>query len=110
MFGKKRLLIAASGLTALGAAGAMVAGVTFGLFSATSPAQTQTFTAGTVTLAQPANAACSIGPINPGDSNASACTFTADYTGNLPAYIGVDITVTGTAASSVPGGSRCSQP
>jgi hypothetical protein len=106
---RKRLLIAAGGTTAVGAAATLVAGVTFGLFSATV-AQTpgNTFTAGTVTLAQTASANCTIGPLEAGDQSSgftpanpaetgtptAPCTFTVNYTGSLPAFIGVGLATT----------------
>jgi predicted ribosomally synthesized peptide with SipW-like signal peptide len=93
MFGKKRLLIAASGLTALGAAGAMVAGVTFGLFSSTPTSESNSFTAGTVTLSSDATGVCTIPTLVPGDSG--TCTFVATYSGNVPAFVGLDTASTG---------------
>jgi hypothetical protein len=110
---RKRLLMAAGGITAVGAAATLVAGVTFGLFSATSPnPQANTFAAGTValvTLGQPASTSCTVGPMAPGDQSTgfptnnqqtspktAPCTFAVDYTGTLPAYIGVSLITTGT--------------
>ena len=57
-----------------------------------------------MTLAQTADVACPISNIAPGDTNSAACTFTATYNGSLPAYLGVDVTVKGTAAATVPAG------
>jgi len=111
--GKKRLLIAASGVTAIGAAATLVAGVTFGLFSSSvSPSDgPNSFTAGTVTLAQTATASCTIGPMNPGDSSTgwagnpvakqtdsptAPCTFSVNYVGTVGAYIGLGLVTAGT--------------
>ena len=49
---KKRLALGAAAVATVGAAATLVAGVTFGLFSATRqrPTQTAAFQAGTVTL------------------------------------------------------------
>jgi len=91
--GKKRLLLAAGALASVGAVATLVTGATFGLFSATSPTQTDTFTSGTVSLTQPANVACTIIHVVPGDSNASQCTFSVKYTGNVSAFIAADLSV-----------------
>jgi hypothetical protein len=103
---KKRLLLSAGGITTVGAIAALTLGATFGLFSATSPSQNPSFTAGTVTLTQPVDKACTITNIVPGDSNAavSTCTFTTSYTGNVPAYLGLDVSIASAAANSVPPG------
>ena len=100
---RKRLLVAAGALTALGAATTLVAGVTFGLFSASVP-QTpgNTFTAGTVTLTQTASATCTIAAMEPGDASTgfttpgtdTPCTFTVSYTGTLGAFIGLGVVAT----------------
>jgi hypothetical protein len=109
---RKRLLMAAGGITAVGAAATLVAGVTFGLFSAkATQAPGNTFTAGTVTLAinQPASASCAIGPMEAGDQSTgftpanpaenpaatdAPCTFAVNYSGTLGAFIGVGLAVT----------------
>lgn len=113
---KKRLLLAASALGAVGATATLVAGVTFGFFSATTPSQTSTFTAGNVTLSQGATDTCtvtstsgtvtagtngsSVADIVPGDSG--TCTDTVTYTGSAPAYLGVDLAIASTAAGNGP--------
>jgi hypothetical protein len=107
---KKRLALGAGAVATVGAVATLVAGVTFGLFSASQTGATNTFTAGTVTLTNPVNASCTISPMAPGDSSAgytpvpagqtdpqtAACTFAVTYGGNLPAYLGVDAAVGGT--------------
>jgi hypothetical protein len=100
---RKRLLVAAGTLTALGAATTLVAGVTFGLFSA-GVAQTpaNTFTAGTVTLTQTASTSCTIAAMEPGDASTgwttpgtdTPCTFQVTYTGTLGAFIGLGVVAT----------------
>jgi hypothetical protein len=108
---KKRLALGAGAVATVGAVATLVAGVTFGLFSATQTGSTNTFTAGTVTLTNPVNVSCTVGPMAPGDSSAgytpvpagqtdpqtAACTFAVTYGGNLPAYLGVDAAVGGTS-------------
>jgi predicted ribosomally synthesized peptide with SipW-like signal peptide len=115
-FNKKRLAFAAGLLATVGAIGTLVAGVTFGLFSATTPTQSNTFTAGTVTLTQPVSTSCAITKLVPGDqttgyipANAGGQTNTAvaqcklqvTYGGTVPANLGLDVAVTGTAGSPV---------
>ena len=108
---RKRLLISAGGFTAVAAVGALVVGSTLGLFSSTQTSGANTFTAGTVSLTTPVTVACTVGPMAPGDSSTgytptptgqtdaqtAPCTFSVKYAGNLPAYIGVDVAVTGTS-------------
>ena len=108
---RKRLLISAGGFTAVAAVGALVVGSTLGLFSSTQTSGASTFTAGTVTVNTPVTVACNVGPMAPGDSSTgytptpagqtdaqtAPCTFSVKYAGNLPAYIGVDVAVTGTS-------------
>jgi hypothetical protein len=110
---KKRLLIAAGGITAVGAATTLVAGVTFGLFSAKlAQSPSNTFAAGTVTLAQTASTSCTIGqapsePMEAGDASTGfstpgtdpPCTFSVNYSGSLGAFIGL-----GLVASPLPTG------
>ncbi|HEV3309820.1 MAG TPA: hypothetical protein VG815_04830 [Chloroflexota bacterium] len=112
MFSQKRLLITAATVATIGSAVVLVIGVTFGLFSATSPAQSGTFTAGTVTLDQTKTITCVVGTLSPGDgsygsynteSGANAqCSLPYSYTGNVPAYLAVDVSVSGTAGTSTP--------
>jgi hypothetical protein len=105
----------ASGITAIAAVGTLVAGLTFGIFSAVSPSQTNTFTAGTVTLGTPTSVSCAIGattsPTGPameaGDTSTgftlftpagtdAPCTFQIQYTGTIGAFIGVTLVATTT--------------
>jgi hypothetical protein len=109
----------ASGITAIAAVGTLVAGLTFGIFSAVSPSQTNTFTAGTVTLGAPTSVVCNVGgatgPTDPameaGDTSTGftlftpagtdhPCQFTITYTGTIGAFIGVTLT---TSTTTTPG-------
>ncbi len=108
---KKRIALGAGALATVGAVGTLVAGVTFGLFSATPiTSGTNSFTAGTVAVSTttPASVTCSVTagtqPTNmvPGDSSVGAplgskadqtCTYNVKYTGSAPAYLAVDATV-----------------
>lgn len=114
MIGKKRLALVAGSVTAAGAVATLVAGTTFGLFSATPSSSTaNTFATGTVSIGNPVSTACTITDMVPGDestgfvaysgdgvtgNNQSSkdlqCKFQVQYTGSVPAYIGL-----GTAAS-----------
>jgi hypothetical protein len=92
---KKRLVLGAAAIATVGAAATLVAGVTFGLFSATPQSQTNNFTAGTVSLGSTATSTCVVPPyIVPGDSG--TCVFSATYTGNVSAFIGLTTSTTGT--------------
>ena len=97
---KKRLLVAASGMTALGAAATLVAGVTFGFFSATTTPSTSTLSAGTVTLDNSTSSTtCTVSDIAPGDSSSG-------YTGVTPGVVtngSSTVTSTGTAVGEFVG-------
>jgi hypothetical protein len=111
MKGKKRLLLAAGSIASVGAVIALAVGVTFGFFSASQTSATSTFTAGTVTLQNPASAACTINAMVPGDDSTgstpdttgrtdartASCTFDVDYIGTAAAYLAVDLSTTGTS-------------
>jgi hypothetical protein len=108
---KKRMALGAGAIATVAAVGTLVAGVTFGFFSATTGSNgNNTFTAGNVTLDTPVVSTCTVGPMVPGDSSTgyattpggqtdartAACTVSVDYTGNVPAYIGLDLATSGT--------------
>lgn len=95
---RKRLLVAAGTCAAMGAIVTVVAGVTFGLFSATAATQRNEFGAGTVTLTSDTSGACSVSKILPGDAP-SPCTLSVTYSGSLPAYLGLDILIQTQAGS-----------
>jgi hypothetical protein len=101
---KKRLVLAGATLTTVGAVTTLIAGFTFGLFSASETSGTNTFTAGTVSvgLGTPASVVCTV-TLMPGDSSGTApigskadtaCTYNVEYTGTVGAWLGVDMTVT----------------
>jgi predicted ribosomally synthesized peptide with SipW-like signal peptide len=101
---KRRLALGAAATTAVGAVAALVAGFTFGLFSATESSGANTFTAGTVTVGtgSPASVTCTISGMMPGDSSSGApsgnkgstpCTYNVKYTGSASAWLGVDVAV-----------------
>lgn len=103
---RKRLALAGAAVTAVGAAATLVAGFTFGLFSATESSGSNSFTAGTVTVTTttPTSVTCTITSMVPGDastnfspaySNSSdaPCTYNVEYTGSASAWLGVDMTI-----------------
>ena len=95
MIGKKRLALGAGSVTAAGAVATLVAGTTFGLFSATPQSETNNFTSGTVSLSSVDTGKCVVPPnIVPGDSG--SCTFKTTYTGNVSAWVGLTTSTTGT--------------
>jgi hypothetical protein len=108
--GKKRLLIGASAISGFSAGAMLLAGTTFGFFSAATNPQSNSFTAGTVTLSTPVSVPCTITnlvpgdqtsgytPANPNQTNAAVaqCTFSVNYTGSVPAFIGLDLATSGT--------------
>jgi predicted ribosomally synthesized peptide with SipW-like signal peptide len=112
MVGKKRLFLAAATLASVGAVVALATGVTFGLFSASQTSSGSSFTAGTVALppGDTVDTTCTVSPMVPGDSSTgylpvptgqtdtktAACTFSVEYTGNVPAFIGIKLTSGGT--------------
>jgi len=98
---KKRLAIGASALATVGAVTTLVAGMTFGLFSATTPVQSNTFTAGKVSFGTPGGLACNVANAQPGDSG--TCTLQETYNGTASsgAYLGLDVAITGASGTPV---------
>ena len=101
---KKRLAVASAVATTVAAVATLVAGFTFGLFSASESSGANTFTAGTVSVGtgSPASVTCIISNMVPGDSSATApigstadasCTYNVKYTGSANAWLGVDVAV-----------------
>lgn len=101
---KKRLALGAAATTTVGAVATLVAGFTFGLFSASASSGSNSFTAGTVSIGpgSPASVTCTITNMVPGDSSATApsgskgdttCTYNVQYTGSAPAWLAVDVAV-----------------
>jgi len=114
---KRRLLLAAGTLATVGAVVALVFGVTFGLFSATSDATQSTFASGTVSIGTPVtDTSCTISDMVPGDESTgysgagitgntqatkdASCEFKVTYTGSVPAFIGIKLTSGGTGLYS----------
>jgi len=101
---------AAALLASLGAAATLVAGITLGLFSgAGSVSGANGFTAGIVSFGAPVSATCAINPMSPGDASTgwapagsdATCTYQVTYSGNVPAILGLDLTIAGVAGTPV---------
>ena len=90
--GGKRLLLTAALALFLSALTAMRAGASLGAFSFASPAELNSFTAGTVTLASDTSGTCTVSTMMPG-STPMPCSLKATYGGGTPAYLAVDILI-----------------
>jgi hypothetical protein len=100
---KKRFLLVGAAVTTVGAAAALIAGATFGFFSSAGTATgNNTFTAGKVVVGLDpggTQVTCAIGPMSPGDTQAKsgnvACKYDIKYTGNVNAFMAMDLSITG---------------
>ena len=97
-------------VASIGAGATLVAGVTLGLFSSAGHVSgNNSFTAGVVSFATPVSTTCTISPMSPGDASTgwspagsfASCTYQVTYSGNVPAFLGLDLTITGGAGSPV---------
>jgi hypothetical protein len=107
--GQRRLLVRrvaplAPWLALTAALATLAAGLTYGRLSASEHGGTNSFTAGTVSvgLGTPASVTCTTTGLLPGVSSAGApigtnadttCTYNVKYTGNVSAWLGVDLAV-----------------
>ena len=114
---KKRIALGAGALATVGAVGTLVAGVTFGLFSANTTAATQSnsFATGTVAIGTPSLVhTCAVTNMVPGDQSVGysgtntgntetdlTCEYQVQYTGSAPADIGLSATLNSSAAGSL---------
>jgi len=106
----KSMLSIGGGLLALAAAGALTIGATFSLFSASDSSSASAFATGTVAvgLGDSASVTCNVTEMSPGDSSSGAatgsksldkCTYNVKYTGSLPAWLSVGVTVNSTGTN-----------
>ena len=107
MNGKKRAALVAGSVTAVGAVATLIAGTTFGLFSAQQTSGNSTFSTGTVSIGQGTpSTPCAITDLMPGDSSAdvgrSPCTFTVTNGSSAPSYAAVDVLIATDKAASAP--------
>jgi len=105
-FGGRRLLVAASYVVSLAAVAALVSGAAFGLFSSTATSSSSSFTAGTVTQSNDLTGACTVSDMLP-DASETTCTLGVTYTGDNPAYLGLDVLIETQAGS---GGTKLYKP
>jgi len=94
----RRRILAVGFVAAIAAAAFVAVGAAFGFLSATTPTASTSGSAGTVTLSSNATSTCSAADLLPGQS-AGPCTLAATYTGNSPAYLGLDVIVATKAGS-----------
>lgn len=92
----------AMSLLAVAAISALVIGGTFALFTASTTNQSNTFTAGTVTLDAHATNLVNVTNIAPGDSGTA--TYSVKYTGSLDAWLGLSTTLSGDLTTCDGGG------
>jgi spore coat-associated protein N len=90
-------------LLAIAMVSLVVSASSFALFSAQSSNVDNTFTAGTVTLANEADMLVDVSNIAPGDSG-TAGTYAITYSGSLDAWIGIDASRSGDLFSCDGGG------
>lgn len=99
-------LLAGGAMVSLAAVGTLTLGTTAALFSDSEAGASNTFTAGSVTVAPGStpSVVCNVADMMPGDSSTgydvgsddkTPCTFTVEYTGSSPAWLGVDVSVQG---------------
>jgi hypothetical protein len=111
-FSRKRAAIAGGAVVTIGAVAALLVGSTFGLFSSAGVTSgSNTFTAGHVVvgLSGSTSVTCTIAPMSPGDNQASsgssgqnvACEYDVQYTGNVNAYMALDLKITGSPGSPI---------
>lgn len=106
----KRVATAGAALASLWAGATIVTGITLGMFSGAGQLSgNNTFTSGVVSFGSPDSTACTINPMAPGDASTgwspagsnATCTHQVTYSGNVPAFLGLDLTITGVAGSPV---------
>lgn len=102
----KLITVAIALASSVGAAGVLTIGATNALFGATETSATNTFAAGTVSVAAgtPSSVTCAVTGMVPGDSSAGygsgseslvKCSYKVKYTGTSGAWLGVDVAVAG---------------
>ncbi len=102
---RRRVLGTAGFAAAVLALSCLVTNTTLGLFSASAASGQNSFSAGTVTLANGAVANCPVSNLLPG-SAPGTCSFTSTYSGSA-AYLAVDMLI---EAQAGPGGTKLYNP
>lgn len=106
---RKRFLVVGGAVSTVAAGAALIAGTTFGFFSSAGIASgNNTFTAGNVVVGLDpggTQVTCNIGPMSPGDTQAKsgnvACKYDIKYTGNVRAFMAMDVSITGAGGTPV---------
>ena len=96
---RKRIQIALA-LATLAAVASMSVGVTLALYSNKPTGETNSFSAGTVTLTNNVASACSTTAMAPGD--AATCTLVTTYGGTLPGYMAIDVYIATKNGTTLP--------
>ncbi len=107
-FSKRKLVLVGGAVVTIGAAATLLAGATFGFFSSAGTATgSNTFTAGQVIVGLDpggTQVTCAIGPMSAGDTQAKtgnvACKYDIKYTGNVNAFMALDLQITGSSGST----------
>lgn len=81
-------------LLIIGVLALLVSATSTALFSESTAPESATFTAGTVDLGSSTTNLTSISNIVPGDSG-TAGTYSVEYTGDVPAWLGLDASISG---------------
>jgi hypothetical protein len=106
---RTRALRATSILTGTAALATLASGVTYGIYTATTSAEQNAFTSGTVVVkpGTGTSVVCHVTNLAPGDASSgypagagvantgfTQCRYFVKYTGTVPAYLGLDVKVT----------------
>ena len=95
----KRFALVLAGVVSVGAIAAMAMGASFALFSSSATGISDSITAGTVTLTNPASNSCTFNNIAPGDPP-TTCTYTVEYSGSLTAWMLLSASITSTSGAA----------
>jgi hypothetical protein len=109
---RKRLALVGGAVTTVAAGAALIAGATFGFFSSAGSTHSDTFTAGNVVVGLDGSGTqvtCLINPMSPGDASTgwttpgskAECRYDIKYTGNVNAFMAMDISITGAGGTPV---------
>ncbi len=82
-------------------------GVSLARLSTATPTQSGSVRDGTVTLGSTAIANCPVAGLLPNGTSPTPCTFTATYSGSVPAYVAVDVIIEAQAGA---GGTKLYNP
>lgn len=101
---KKRVQVVLA-LVAIAAVASTSVGVTMAIYSSRGTAQTNTFTAGTVSLTTNATGACGAATNNMVPGSTASCTLLTTYAGTVPGYMALDVFIATQKNTTAGGGS-----